>query len=131
MEFPANLRYTKEHEWARQEGNRVVVGITDYAQKELGDVVFVELPEVGASITAMDTFGVVESVKAVSDLYAPVSGTIVEANLILEDQPELVNASPYGQGWMAVIEATHIEELQQLLTASEYQVYVAQEKSSR
>jgi glycine cleavage system H protein len=131
MEFPANLRYTKEHEWARQEGNRVVVGITDYAQKELGDVVFVELPEVGATIAAMDTFGVVESVKAVSDLYAPVSGTIVEANTILEDQPELVNASPYGQGWMAVIEATHIEELQQLLTASEYQAYVVQEKSSR
>jgi glycine cleavage system H protein len=131
MEFPANLRYTREHEWARQEGNRVVVGITDYAQKELGDVVFVELPEVGATIAAMDTFGVVESVKAVSDLYAPVSGTIVEANTILEDQPELVNASPYGQGWMAVIEATHIEELQQLLTASEYQAYVVQEKSSR
>jgi glycine cleavage system H protein len=131
MEFPANLRYTREHEWARQEGNRVVVGITDYAQKELGDVVFVELPEVGATIAVMDTFGVVESVKAVSDLYAPVSGTIVEANTILEDQPELVNASPYGQGWMAVIEATHIEELQQLLTASEYQAYVVQEKSSR
>ena len=131
MEFPANLRYTKEHEWARQEGNRVVVGITDYAQKELGDVVFVELPEVGTPIAATDTFGVVESVKAVSDLYAPVSGTIVEANIILEDQPELVNASPYGQGWMVVIEAVHLEELQQLLTATEYQAYVAQEKSSR
>jgi glycine cleavage system H protein len=131
MEFPANLRYTKEHEWARQEGNRVVVGITDYAQKELGDVVFVELPEVGTTIATMDTFGVVESVKAVSDLYAPVSGTVVEANTILEDQPELVNASPYGQGWMIVIEAAHLEEVQQLLTAAEYQVYVAQEKSSR
>ena len=131
MEFPANLRYTKEHEWARQEGNRVVVGITDYAQKELGDVVFVELPEVGTTIEAMGTFGVVESVKAVSDLYAPVSGTIVEANTILEDQPELVNASPYGQGWMVVIEVTHLEELQQLLTSTEYQAYVAQEKSSR
>jgi glycine cleavage system H protein len=131
MEFPANLRYTKEHEWARQEGNRVVVGITDYAQKELGDVVFVELPEVGTTIEAMGTFGVVESVKAVSDLYAPVSGTIVEANTILEDQPELVNASPYGQGWMVVIEAANPEEFQQLLTAAEYQAYVAQEKSSR
>ena len=131
MEFPANLRYTKEHEWARQEGNRVVVGITDYAQKELGDVVFVELPEVGTTIEATGTFGVVESVKAVSDLYAPVSGTIVEANIILEDQPELVNASPYGQGWMVVVEAAHVEELQQLLTAAEYQAYVAQEKSSR
>ena len=131
MEFPANLRYTKDHEWARQEGNRVVVGITDYAQKELGDVVFVELPEVGATVAATDTFGVVESVKAVSDLYAPVSGTVVDANIVLEDQPELVNASPYGQGWMAVIDAAHVEELQQLLTAAEYQVYVAQEKSSR
>jgi glycine cleavage system H protein len=131
MEFPANLRYTKEHEWARQEGNRVVVGITDYAQKELGDVVFVELPEVGTTIEAMGTFGVVESVKAVSDLYAPVSGTIVEANTILEDQPELVNASPYGQGWMVVIEAANPEEFQQLLTAAAYQAYVAQEKSSR
>jgi len=131
MEFPANLRYTKEHEWARQEGNRVVVGITDYAQKELGDVVFVELPEVGMTIAVMDTFGVVESVKAVSDLYAPVSGIVVEANTVLEDQPELVNASPYGQGWMVVIEVTHLEELQQLLTSTEYQAYVAQEKSSR
>ena len=128
---PADLRYTKDHEWARQEGNRVVVGITDYAQKELGDVVFVELPEVGTTIAAMDTFGVVESVKAVSDLYAPVSGIVVEANTVLEDQPELVNASPYGQGWMVVIEVTHLEELQQLLTATEYQAYVAQEKSSR
>ena len=131
MEFPANLRYTKEHEWARQEGNRIVVGITDFAQKELGDVVFVELPEVGTTVAAMDTFGVVESVKAVSDMYAPVSGTVVDANIVLEDQPELVNASPYGQGWMAVIEAAHVEELQQLLTAAEYQAYVAQEKSSR
>ena len=131
MEFPANLRYTKEHEWARQEGNRVVVGITDYAQKELGDVVFVELPEVGMTIAVMDTFGVVESVKAVSDLYAPVSGIVVEANTVLEDQPELVNASPYGQGWMVVIEVAHLEEFQQLLTAAEYQAYVAQEKSSR
>jgi len=131
MEFPVNLRYTKEHEWARQEGNRVVVGITDYAQKELGDVVFVELPEVGITIAAMDTFGVVESVKAVSDLYAPVSGIVVEANTVLEDQPELVNASPYGQGWMVVLEVTHLEELQQLLTSTEYQAYVAQEKSSR
>ena len=124
-------RYTKDHEWARQEGNRVVVGITDYAQKELGDVVFVELPEVGATVAVMDTFGVVESVKAVSDLYAPVSGIVVDANIVLEDQPELVNASPYGQGWMVVVEAAHVEELQQLLTAAEYQVYVAQEKSSR
>ncbi|MBM3225647.1 MAG: glycine cleavage system protein GcvH [Candidatus Tectomicrobia bacterium] len=131
MEFPANLRYTKEHEWARQEGNRIVVGITDYAQKELGDVVFVELPEIGLTLAVEDTFGVVESVKAVSDLYAPVSGTVVDANMVLEDQPELVNASPYGQGWMVVIETARLEEFQQLLTAAEYQAYIAQEKSSR
>jgi glycine cleavage system H protein len=131
MEFPPNLKYTKEHEWARLEGNRVVVGITDFAQKELGDVVFVELPEVGSTVEVMGTFGVVESVKAVSDLYAPVSGTIVEANTTLEDQPELVNASPYGQGWMAVIEASNLDEVRQLLSAAEYQAYIEQEKSSR
>ena len=131
MEFPANLRYTKDHEWARQEGNHVVVGITDYAQKEMGDVVFVELPDVGAAIEAMGTFGVVESVKAVSDLYAPVSGTIVQTNTVLEDQPELVNASPYGQGWMVVIEVVQTTEFQHLLTAAEYQAYVAQEQASR
>lgn len=131
MEFPVNLRYTKDHEWARQEGTRVVVGITDYAQKELGDVVFVELPEVGTTVAVTETLGVVESVKAVSDLYAPVSGTIVESNLVLEDQPELVNASPYGQGWMAVIEASNAAEWHDLLTAADYQAYVAQEQASR
>jgi glycine cleavage system H protein len=129
MEFPQQLKYTKDHEWARIEGNRVVVGITDFAQEELGDVVFVELPEVGTSIEAAGTFGVVESVKAVSDLYAPVSGTIVEVNSVLEDRPELVNQSPYGEGWMIVIEASNAAELQQLLSADEYRTYVDQEKS--
>ncbi len=130
MECPANLRYTKEHEWARQEGHHIVVGITDYAQKELGDVVFVELPDVGATFASSDILGVVESVKAVSDLYAPVSGTVVETNLVLEDQPELINASPYGQGWIAVLEASDSSQWQGLLTAAEYQAYVAQEQSS-
>jgi glycine cleavage system H protein len=129
MEFPEDLQYTKEHEWARTQGNRVVVGITDFAQAELGDVVFVELPEVGTVVEAMGTFGVVESVKAVSDLYAPVSGTVMEVNSLLEDRPELVNQSPYGDGWMIVIEATHPEELQQLLSAAAYRAYIAQEKS--
>jgi glycine cleavage system H protein len=129
MEFPQHLKYTKEHEWARIEGNRVVVGITDFAQEELGDVVFVELPEVGTSVEVAGTFGVVESVKAVSDLYAPVGGTIVEVNLTLEDRPELVNQSPYGEGWMIVIEMSSTEALQQLLSAEEYQTYIDQENA--
>ena len=129
MEFPQHLKYTKEHEWARVEGNRVVVGITDFAQEELGDVVFVELPEVGTALEVTGTFGVVESVKAVSDLYAPVSGTIVDVNKILEDRPELVNQSPYGEGWMVVMAIANAEELQQLLSAEEYQTYIDQEQS--
>ncbi|ETW93374.1 MAG: glycine cleavage system protein H, partial [Candidatus Entotheonella gemina] len=107
MEFPEGLKYTKEHEWARIEGDRVIVGITDFAQEELGDVVFVELPEPGAAVAAEGTFGVVESVKAVSDLYCPVSGTVLEINTDLEDHPELVNDSPYEDGWMIVIEASN------------------------
>ena len=127
MELPQELRYTKEHEWARIEGNRVVVGITDYAQQELGDVVFVELPEVGITVEAAGTFGVVESVKAVSDLYAPVSGTVVETNTELEERPELVNTSPYGAGWMIAIEVSQVEEWPDLLSAADYQTYIAQE----
>jgi glycine cleavage system H protein len=130
MEFPEELRYTKEHEWARLDGNRVTVGITDFAQEELGDVVYVELPQIGRTVETAGTFGVVESVKAVSDLYAPLSGTIVEANTKLEDEPELVNRSPYGEGWMIVMEATNLEEWQQLLTAADYRAYIAQERSA-
>jgi glycine cleavage system H protein len=107
----------------------VVVGITDFAQEELGDVVFVELPEVGTTVEATGTFGVVESVKAVSDLYAPVSGTIVDVNKVLEDRPELVNQSPYGEGWMIVIETSNTAELQQLLNAEAYQTYIDQEQA--
>jgi glycine cleavage system H protein len=129
VEFPQHLKYTKEHEWARLEDNRVIVGITDFAQEELGDVVFVELPEVGTTVEATGTFGVVESVKAVSDLYAPVSGSIVDVNKILEDRPELVNQSPYGEGWMIVIETSNVAELQQLLSAEEYQTYIDQEQA--
>jgi glycine cleavage system H protein len=129
MEFPDELKYSKEHEWSRSDGNRVVVGITDFAQDELGDVVFVELPEVGAEVEAMGIFGVIESVKAVSDLYSPVSGTVAEVNTLLEDRPELVNQSPYGEGWMIVIEASNPEEFQQLLSAEAYEAYIEQEKS--
>ena len=129
MEFPDDLKYTKEHEWARMDGTRVVVGITDFAQEELGDVVFVELPEIGAPVEAEGAFGVVESVKAVSDLFSPVSGTIVDVNRVLEDQPELVNDSPYGDGWMIVIEASNTAELDGLLSAADYQTYIQQESS--
>lgn len=130
MELPQHLKYTKEHEWARLEGNRVVVGITDFAQEELGDVVFVELPQQGAAIEAMGIFGVVESVKAVSDLYSPVSGTIVETNTRLEEQPELVNTSPYDEGWMIVIELTTLDVWEELLSADAYAAYITQGQSS-
>lgn len=124
MDLPEDLKYTKEHEWARIEGQRVVVGITDYAQEELGDVVFVELPEVGTAVAAEGEFGVVESVKAVSDLFSPISGTVVDVNADLENSPELVNDSPYGQGWMIVIEASNTAEFNELLSAADYRQYV-------
>jgi len=129
MEVPVDLRYSKEHEWARLDGNRVVVGITDFAQDELGDIVYVELPTVGTELEATGTFGVVESVKAVSDLYVPVSGTVVDVNATLEDRPELVNESPYGEGWMIVIDMSHADDFQQLLSAAAYQAYIEQEQS--
>ncbi len=129
MEHPEGLKYTNEHEWARIEGNRVVVGITDFAQEELGDVVFVELPEPGTTVAAEGTFGVVESVKAVSDLYCPVSGTVVEINPDLEDHPELVNDSPYEDGWMIVIEASNSAEFNELLSSEDYLNYLLQEEA--
>src|SRR6266700_3556058 len=100
---PADLRYTKEHEWAKLEGDKARVGITAFAQEQLGDVVFVELPKVGAKVSAMKPFGVVESVKAVSDLFAPLTGEVVEINAELPKKPEAVNADPYGKGWMIVV----------------------------
>jgi glycine cleavage system H protein len=130
MEVPEGLKYTKEHEWARIERNRVVVGITDFAQEELGDVVFVELPEPGTAVAAEGTFGVVESVKAVSDLYCPVSGTVIEVNTDLEDHPELVNDSPYEDGWMIVIEPSNSAEFNELLSAADYRHYLENEVGS-
>ena len=103
MEFPDDLRYTAEHEWIRPDGDRVVIGITDHAQNELGDVVYVELPEVGAELTQGSPFGVIESVKAASDLFAPLSGEVVAVNDALESAPQLVNESPYGDGWIVTI----------------------------
>jgi len=123
--IPADLRYTKEHEWAKLEGDKVRVGITAFAQEQLGDVVFVELPKVGAKVTAMKTFGVVESVKAVSDLFAPLSGEVVEANTELTKKPETVNSDPYGQGWMIVIKLANPKEMDGLMTAADYEKLVA------
>jgi len=117
---PDELRYTEEHEWARVEGRRLTVGITDYAQDALGDVVYIDLPANGTRVEQGRPFGEVESTKSVSDLYAPVSGTIVERNEMLESQPELVNSDPYGQGWMVVIEADEDASTGALLSAADY-----------
>lgn len=117
---PQDLRYTKEHEWARRQGSRVTVGITQYAQEALGDVVYVDLPASGTRVEAGQPFGEVESTKSVSDLYAPVNGTIIERNETLESAPELVNSDPYGQGWLVVIEADEPEAVEALLGAQEY-----------
>ena len=123
---PADLRYTKEHEWAKLEGDKARVGITAFAQEQLGDVVFVELPKVGAKVSAMKTFGVVESVKAVSDLYAPLTGEVVEINAELPKKPELVNADPYGKGWMIVIAPSKADEWKELLTAAQYEQFLTE-----
>src|SRR5690606_12762895 len=119
------LKYSKEHEWLKVEaGGRARVGITFYAQKELGDVVYVDLPAPGAEVRAGDGFAVVESVKAVSDIYAPVSGTIVEVNEALVDAPEMINEEPYGNGWLVVMEVADEREIDKLLSAEEYQQHV-------
>ncbi len=128
MEFPEDLKYSKEHEWVLVEGSVATVGITDYAQDQLGDIVFVELPAVGDKVSKEDAFGVVESVKAVSDIYAPVSGKVVEVNDDLPENPEMLNEDPYGDGWIIKIELNDPEELQDLMTATEYEEYVAEEK---
>ncbi|NLN19192.1 MAG: glycine cleavage system protein GcvH [Firmicutes bacterium] len=123
--YPSELRYSEEHEWLKlEDGNRARIGITEFAQKELGDVVFVELPEEGTVVNAGDSFAVVESVKAVSDIYAPVSGKVVEVNDALNDSPELINEDPYGEGWIAVIEVSDVAEIDSLLTAEQYQQLV-------
>jgi glycine cleavage system H protein len=123
-EIPKDLRYTREDEWVRIEGERVVVGVTDYAQQQLGDVVFVELPAASGSVERGEPFGVVESVKAVADLFGPISGRVAEVNALLADQPELVNADCYGDGWMLVLEPDDPSELEGLLDAAAYQQHV-------
>jgi len=128
MNFPEDLKYTRDHEWARVKGNRVTVGITDFAQDQLGDVVYVELPDVGDMVKKGEAFGVVESTKAVSDLFAPVSGKVIEVNDPLTDAPETVNDDPYEEGWMIVVEAANPSELSDLLDAAAYEKFVEEEQ---
>ncbi|AKO94599.1 glycine cleavage system protein GcvH [Priestia filamentosa] len=126
MNLPKDLRYSEEHEWVKVEGDKVTIGITDFAQSELGDIVFVELPEVGATIEADEPFGSVESVKTVSELYAPISGKVVEINENLDDSPEFVNESPYENAWMIVLEPDNKEDIEKLMTAEEYQKMISE-----
>ncbi|WP_020676029.1 glycine cleavage system protein GcvH [Geopsychrobacter electrodiphilus] len=127
MDFPEELKYTEEHEWVLLEGDLVSIGITDFAQDQLGDVVFVELPEVGDRVELGKAFGVVESVKAVSDIYAPLAGEVVEVNTELPDAPEMINTSPYEDGWMIRIKPDDPSELEELMDASDYQDFVEEE----
>ncbi|HKJ23472.1 MAG TPA: glycine cleavage system protein GcvH [Myxococcota bacterium] len=122
-DFPESLRYSREDEWARVEGDRIVIGVSDYAQQQLGDIVFVELPDVGTVVSAGDPFGVIESVKTVSDLFAPISGEIVAVNADLAESPETVNEDCYGDGWMIAIEPSDAE-FETLLSAQDYAQYV-------
>ena len=128
MNFPEDLQYTRDHEWARVQGSRVTVGITDFAQDQLGDVVYVEFPDVGDVIKKGDAFGVVESTKAVSDLFAPVSGKVVEVNGPLADAPETVNEDPYEEGCMIVVEISDPKELAELMDAPTYRKFVEEEQ---
>jgi glycine cleavage system H protein len=124
MNIPKELRYTKEHEWVRVEGNEAVVGITDYAQGELGDVIFVELPAPGATAAQMKGFGTIDAVKTVSDLFAPLSGEVTAVNTELKDNPALVNQAPYGKGWMVRIKIANPKELDSLLSADAYEKHL-------
>ena len=125
---PENLRYTKDHEWILVEGDSATVGITDHAQDELGDIVYVDLPKVGAKIEQHGSLGSVESVKAVSEIYSPAAGEVTEVNPVLADSPEKLNEDPYGAGWLAKLKLSNASEVSQLMTAAEYQAYVGAEK---
>lgn len=127
MDFPENLLYTEEHEWVREEGQEVTVGITDYAQSQLRDIVYVDLPEVGSEFKKGESMGVVESVKTVADIYAPVSGRVSGKNLELKDHPEWVNSDPYGRGWLLRMELKDPEELKGLLSSKAYQGKISEE----
>ena len=124
--IPAELKYTKEHEWIKLDGNTAIIGITDYAQGELGDIVFVELPAEGDELTIHTSVGTIEAVKAVSDMFAPISGKVVEVNAALEDDPMVINRDPYGEGWMLKIEMSSTDEAEQLLDSNGYDQVVGQ-----
>ncbi|KQN37949.1 glycine cleavage system protein H [Pedobacter sp. Leaf41] len=124
MNFPSELKYTKDHEWVKVEGNEAFIGITDFAQRELGDIVYVDINNVGSEVTKEEVFGTVEAVKTVSDLYMPVTGTVLEINSELNDNPELVNSDPYGKGWMVKVSLSDLAEVEELLTAEAYQALV-------
>ena len=128
MEVPKDLRYTKEHEWLKVDGAKGVIGITHFAQEQLGDVVFVEVPAVGTELATEDTFGVVESVKTVSDLYAPVNGKVVAVNKDLEANPEQVNQDPYGKGWMIEVELSDSGQANGLLSAADYEAFIKEQQ---
>ena len=124
MNIPTNLKYTKEHEWISIEGNIATVGITDFAQGELGDIVYVDIPSKGKTLAAEEVFGTVEAVKTVSDLFLPLAGTLTEINPLLESEPELVNTDPYGKGWMVKLTVTNVADADKLLTAEAYKALV-------
>jgi len=124
MNIPADLKYTKDHEWARIENDVAIIGITDYAQGELGDIVYVELPQIGDKIALHETFGTIEAVKAVSDLYAPLTGEVIEVNSALEDTPEIINQDPYTDGWMIKINIKNVKEIDELLDNSQYETLI-------
>jgi len=126
--YPKNFRYTREHEWVRVDGNTVTIGITDHAQQELGDIVFVDLPKTGTRVEQGGTLGSVESVKAVSDVYAPVSGEVIEINQALATAPEKLNADPHGEAWLVKMRLSATKELERLLSAADYQAYIGAEK---
>lgn len=124
MEFPSNLRYTKDHEWIRLDGDVATVGITDFAQGELGDIVFVDIPTEGEALSAEEVFGSVEAVKTVSDLYLPVDGEVLEVNAAIDSQPDLVNSDPYGQGWMVRVKVASVADVEALMDADAYRALV-------
>ena len=128
MGYPAQFKYSKDHEWIEVKGDVATIGITDYAQSELGDVVFVELPAAGAAVTAGKTFGSVESVKAVSEIYAPASGTVAEANAALVKAPEAINTDPHGAGWLIKVKLANAAELNSLMDAAAYEAFIAEKK---
>lgn len=126
MKTPAELKYSKDHEWARQDGDVVYIGITDYAQGELGEIVYVDVTSEGETLGADEVFGSIEAVKTVSDLMMPIGGEVLEVNPVLEEQPELVNSDPYGAGWIIKVNASDLAELDNLLSASEYEALIAE-----